>query len=196
MIHSTPSNGCIKCIDYTDGNTFRANLNDAQNGCECLPYEADDATAQARASSDAIADTLFDMNASPNSACKCSTGKYTSTSSGSLMCLECPASAGFLDAADLTDCADVSQCVSPKGFSSVHEDTTTDPAAPTVLCGCDTSKNFFNNVGTKTPLEGCYCHTGDNWWTLRSGEYKETTQYEADIDYTDISFGFLIIGNR
>ena len=106
--------------------------------------------------------------------------------------MECPASSGFLvNQTQLTDCLFASnQCEPNKGFSSVHEDKTT-PSAPTVLCGCDTSKNFFDNVGTITPLEGCYCNTGDNWWTLRAGEYKETTQYEADIDYTDLSYGGL-----
>jgi len=197
LVHSVQSNGCRRCIDYNDDSTFRANLNDAKDACECLPYESDDTTALGRGSSDAIVDTLFDITAPFNSACKCTTGKYTSTSSGSLMCLECAASAGFLDIAQLTDCLSAStQCEPNKGFSSVHEDETTDPQNPTVLCGCDTSKNFFDNVGTVTPLQGCYCHTGDNWWTLRAGEYKETTQYEADIDYTDTSFGFTIIGIR
>ena len=197
MIHTVPSNGCRRCIDYNDGNTFRGNLNDAEDACECLPYESDDGVALGRASSDAIPDTVFDMTAPFNSACKCSTGKFTSTSSGSLMCLECAASAGFLgDPAQLTDCLSAStQCEPDKGFSSVHEDTTSDPQNPSVLCGCDTSKNFFDNVGTVTPLQGCYCHTGDNWWTKRtpSGEYEKTTQYETDIDYSDLSYGFSII---
>ena len=139
MIHSVQSNGCRRCIDYTDGATYRAQLNNG--ACECQPYEADDATALARGGG-AITDTVFDITAPFNSACKCSTGKFTSTSSGSLMCLECAASAGFLaDPTQLTDCLSAStQCEPNKGFSSVHEDTTTDPSNPTVLCGCDTSK--------------------------------------------------------
>ena len=193
MIHSNQPQGCIRCIDYTDGSTFRANLNTAGTGCECLPYDAnvlDGNNQLITRTGSAITNTEFDMTAS--SACKCKTGKFTSTSSGTLMCLECPASSGFrVDQTLLTDCLfESNQCEPNKGFSSVHEDKTT-PSAPTVLCGCDTSKNFFDNVGTITPLEGCYCNTGDKWWTLRTGEYKETTQYVADIDYTDLSYGGL-----
>lgn len=194
MIHTVPSNGCRRCIDYNDGNTFRGNLNDAEDACECLPYESDDGVALGRASSDAIPDTVFDMTAPFNSACKCNTGKYTSTSSGSLMCLECAASAGFLDAAALTDCLSASAQCEARGFSSVVEDTT-DAQNPTVRCGCDTSKNFFDNVGGKEDVEGCYCYKGDNWWTkLTTGEYVETdgppfSVNVADIDYSDLSHG-------
>lgn len=187
MIHSTRSQGCIKCIDYTDGSTFRANLNGAKDACECLPYEADDAAALARGSSDLIPDTEFDMTVAANEACKCIPGKYTIASNG-LKCLECAASAGFLDAAQLTDCRSATAQCEPRGFSSVAEDTT-DADNPTVRCGCDTSKNFYDNVGAKEDKEGCYCYKGDNWWTLVNGEYIETDGYVADIDYSDLSHG-------
>ena len=177
----------MRCIDYTDGSTFRANLNAAQDACECLSYEVDDAEALARGSSEAIVDSVFDMSAPTNAACKCATGKYTSTSSGTLMCLECPFFAGFLaDYSQLTNCLSASTQCELRGFSTVVEDKW-DPHNPSVRCGCDTSKNFVDNIGLQWDVEGCFCNIGDNWWTLRNGEYKETNQYESDIDYTDIS---------
>ena len=200
MIHSDPSQGCIRCIDYTDGAKFRANLNSGGDACECLPWEEDadiipDPSTQVIArSGSAIVDTIFDMSASSSAnSCKCNTGKFTSTSSDSLMCLECATSAGFLvDQSQLTDCNSVSQCESPRGFNDVFEVAKpNDPAhVPSVLCVCDTSKNFFDNKGGETPVEGCYCNKADNWWTLISGEYVEADAYDSNIDYTDLSHGF------
>ena len=197
VIHdSDATQGCKRCIDYTDGTTFRAQLNNG--ACECQPFEADEATALDRGAG-AITDTVFDMSASLNTACKCNTGKFTSVSSGSLMCLECAAAAGFLappNDASLTDCLSAATQCEARGFSSVVEDDTDgdgDGLAdnPSVRCGCDTSKNFFDNVGGKVDVEGCYCYKGDNWWTLVNGEYIETDGYVADINYDDLSDGFL-----
>ena len=197
VIHdSDATQGCKRCIDYTDGTTFRAQLNNG--ACECQPFEADEATALARGGG-AITDTVFDMSASLNTACKCYTGKFTSTSSGSLMCLECAASAGFLTPPDplvpdpLTDCLSAATQCEARGFSSVVEDTT-DAQNPKVRCGCDTSKNFYDNVGQKEDVEGCFCYKNDNWWTkLKTGEYVETDGPAGvnvdDIDYSDLSHG-------
>ena len=171
--------------------------------CECQPFEADEETALARGAG-AITDTVFDMSASLNTACKCNTGKFTSVSSGSLKCLECAAAAGFLTPPSdpllqnpLTDCLSAATQCEPRGFSSVVEDKTdadSDGLAdnPSVRCGCDTSKNFYDNVGAKEDVEGCYCYKGDNWWTkLKTGEYVETDGPSAvnvaDIDYDDLS---------
>ena len=188
VIHANQSQGCSRCIDFTDGQTFRANLNDAGDACECLPFEPDDITALSRSSADVIVDTVFDISAPANTACKCWTGKYTSTSTGTLMCLECATYAGFIDdPSHLTDCLSATTQCEPRGFSTVVESISWDHYNPSVRCGCDTSKNFVDNIGAQTDLEGCYCNAYDNWWTLRSGEYQETTQYESDIDYTDIS---------
>ena len=193
MIHNDPSQGCIRCIDYTDGANFRANLNSGGDACECLPWEADndiiDSSTQAiTRSGSAILETQFDMTASFDTACKCNIGKYTIISNG-LKCLECSADAGFVEDSELTDCKDPSDQCESKGFSSVEEDTT-DPDNPTVRCGCDTSLNFADNVGPKIDTPGCWCDTNENWWTLRTdGEYKETIQHETDIEYADISQG-------
>ena len=190
MIHSDPSNGCIRCIDYQKSGIFRAHLNSAKDGCECLPWEADDTTALGRTSNDLIPNTEFDMTASLDSGCKCNDGKYTLTKNG-LQCLDCPTTAGFLPIDQLTNCETVDQCEA-RGFESPQLDESTDP--PTVRCGCDTTKNFADNVGPVQDTEGCWCDTGENWWTLRTdGEYKETDQYELDIDYSDISNECLMI---
>ena len=210
VIHdSDVTQGCKRCIDFNDGSTFRANLNSAGDACECLPYDADAAVLDAnnqliRRSGSAITGTVFSMSA--NSACQCAAGKFTSTSSGSLMCLECAAAAGFLtpdpSSSDpllqnpLTDCLSAATQCEARGFSTVDEDKTDADGdgladSPTVRCGCDTSKNFFDNVGGKVDVEGCYCYKGDNWWTLVNGEYIETDGYVADINYDDLSDGFL-----
>ena len=163
--------------------------------CQCLPYDTDanviDSTdvngrlVAARTAS-AITDAVFDFDASTNAACSCPTGKYTlktpSSTPPTFACLECPTSAGFL-ASGLTDCNSVSQCES-RGFSSVYEDVA---ATQPIFCACDTTKNFVDNKGTSTALEGCYCNTGDNWWTLVSGEYVKAEAYDPNIDYSDIS---------
>ena len=171
--------------------------------CKCLPYDTDanvidsnDANGRlvaSRAASE-ITDAVFNFDASPNSACTCPTGKYTlktpSTQNPSapptFACLECPTSAGFL-ASGLTDCNSVSQCES-RGFSSVYEDAA---ATPAIMCACDTTKNFVNNKGTSTAVEGCHCNTDENWWTKQSGsgEYVEATSYDGNADYTDTSDG-------
>ena len=203
VIHdSDVTQGCKRCIDFNDGSTFRANLNGAGDACECLPYDADAAVLDANnqlisRSGSAITGTVFSMSA--NSACQCAAGKFTSTSSGSLQCLECAASAGFLTPPDpllpdpLTDCLSATTQCEPRGFSSVVEDTT-DAQNPKVRCGCDTSKNFYDNVGQKEDVEGCFCYTGDSWWTkLKTGEYAETDGPAGvnvdDIDYSDLSHG-------
>ena len=193
VIHSgDATQGCKRCIDYTDGLTFRGHLDGT---CKCLPYASDanviDSTdvngrlVASRAVS-AITDAVFNFDASPNSACTCPTGKYTlktpSSTPPTFACLECPTSAGFL-ASGLTDCNSVSQCES-RGFSSVYEDVA---ATQPIFCACDTTKNFVDNKGTSTALEGCYCNTGDKWSTLISGEYVEATAYDPNIDYSDIS---------
>ena len=162
-------------------------MNSAKDGCECFPNELDDAAALGRTGT-AILDTTFDMSASnPADGCKCNTGKYTSTSSGTLMCLECATSAGFLvDQTQLTDCKTDAQC-EPRGFVG---DVFEVESGPSVLCVCDTSKNFFDNKGGELAVEGCYCNIADNWWTLISGEYVEATGYDSNIDYTDLRNGF------
>ena len=168
-------------------------MNSGKDGCECQAYEPDDSQALGRASGSAIPESTFDMSASnPADGCKCNTGKFTSTSSGTLMCLECATSAGFVDQSQLTDCDTVSQCESPRGFSEVHEVKDPDDPAhvPSVFCACDTSKNFFDNKGGETPVEGCYCNEADNWWTLVSGEYIALSAYDSNTDYTDLSNGF------
>lgn len=178
----------MRCIDFTDHSTFRAYLNGNRDACECGPYEADDMTALTWRSANTIADSVFDISAPSNSACKCVTGKYTSTSSGTLLCLECSPSAGFLgDFTLLTDCLSATTQCEPRGFSTVFEDTF-DHFNPVVRCGCDTSKNFFDNIAVGMDVEGCFCNLNDNWWTLTSsGEYQPIDYYEHDIDYSDIS---------